>query len=251
MLVKRIVVCLDVAGGRVVKGVRFTDLRDAGDPVVLARRYAEEGADEIVFLDISATPDDRGTALDVVRRTAEQVFVPLTVGGGVRSVEDMAELLRAGADKVAVNTAAVRRPALLGECALRFGSQAVVLAIDAFRAGAGWRVVLRGGREPTTLEAVAWAADGERRGAGEILLTSLDADGTRAGFDIRLLRAVRRAVRVPVIASGGAGEPEHLRQALVEGEADAALAASIFHFGEVSVQQVKAVLARAGVAVRP
>jgi cyclase len=250
VLVKRIIPCLDVAGGRVVKGIRFRDLRDAGDPVLLARRYAEDLADEIVFLDISATPEERRTALDVVRRTAERIFVPLTVGGGVRSVEDMGELLRAGADKVAVNTAAVRRPELLTEGAVRFGSQAVVLAIDAMRAANGFRVVLRGGREPTEIDAVTWAAEGARRGAGEILLTSLDADGTRQGFDIELLQAVRAAVDVPVIASGGAGTAEHLRRALVEGGADAALAASIFHFGEISVRSLKSWLAREGVAVR-
>ncbi|HEY7462556.1 MAG TPA: imidazole glycerol phosphate synthase subunit HisF [Gemmatimonadota bacterium] len=251
MLVKRIIPCLDVAGGRVVKGVRFGSLRDAGDPVALGARYAADGADELVFLDISATPEERRTALDVVRRTAERVFVPLTVGGGVRDVGGFADLLRAGADKVSINTAAVRRPELLSEAAARFGSQAVVLAIDARRGGAGFRVMVRGGREATDLDAVAWAAEGARRGAGEILLTSMDRDGTRAGFDLELLQAVRDVVDVPVIASGGAGEPEHLRAALVEGGADAALAASILHFDEVSVAALKAWLADRGVQVRP
>lgn len=251
MLLKRIVPCLDVAGGRVVKGVRFSELREAGDPRDLARRYAADGADEIVFLDISATPEERETSREVVRATAERIFVPLTVGGGVRSVGDMGALLDAGADKVAVNTAAALRPELLSECAVRFGSQAVVLAIDALRQGSGWRVVLRGGREPTAMDAVAWAAEGERRGAGEVLLTSMDADGTRAGFDLELLRTVSGAVRVPVVASGGAGGAEHVRQALMEGGADAALAASIFHFGETTVASLKAWLAERGVPVRP
>jgi cyclase len=250
MLVKRIVPCLDVAGGRVVKGVRFRSLRDAGDPTALAQRYAEQGADELVFLDVSATPEERVTAVEVVRRTAERIFIPLTVGGGVRGVEDFTTLLRAGADKVSVNTAAVRRPGLLTEASERFGSQAVVLAIDARRSGAGFEVMVRGGREPTGLDAVTWAVEGTRRGAGEILLTSMDADGTRAGFDLMLLRAVREAVEVPVIASGGAGEPEHLRAALVEGGADAALVASILHFGRETVGSLKVWLAENGVPVR-
>ncbi|MBA2565630.1 MAG: imidazole glycerol phosphate synthase subunit HisF [Gemmatimonadetes bacterium] len=250
MLAKRVIPCLDVAAGRVVKGVRFRDLRDAGDPAELARRYAAEGADEIVFLDISATPEERRTAMDVVSRTAESVFVPLTVGGGVRSVEDMAGLILAGADRVSVNTAAVASPELISAGAERFGSQAIVLAIDAVREGSGHRVVLRGGRQTTALDPVAWAREGARRGAGEILLTSLDADGTREGYDLGLLRRVRRAVEIPVIASGGAGTREHVREALVEGEADAVLAASIFHFGDMRVDSLKRWLAEQGVEVR-
>ncbi len=247
---KRVIPCLDVAGGRVVKGVRFRSLRDAGDPVALARRYAAEGADELVFLDISATPEERATALGVVRRVAEQIFIPLTVGGGVRGVADFATLLHAGADKVSVNTAAVRCPDLLTEAARRFGSQAVVLAIDARSGAEGFQVLVRGGREPTDLDAAGWAADAARRGAGEVLLTCLDADGTRAGFDLDLLAAVREAVDLPIIASGGAGGPEHLRAALVEGGADAALVASILHFGDQTVGSLKAWLAGAGVPVR-
>jgi cyclase len=250
MLVKRIIPCLDVAGGRVVKGIRFRELRDVGDPVELARRYANEGADEIVFLDISATPEERQTALDVVSRTAEQIFVPLTVGGGVRTLSDMADLLHAGADRVAVNTAAVLQPELIDEGAGRFGSQAIVLAIDAFRGNGHFRVVLRGGREPTQLDAVGWAAEGARRGAGEILLTSLDADGTREGFDLELIRAVRDATEVPIIASGGAGSMEHMRQALTEGGADAVLAASLFHLDGLSIHAVKRWLTGEGVEVR-
>jgi cyclase len=255
-LAVRVIPCLDVAGGRVVKGVRFRDLRELGDPAEAAFRYAEEGADEIVFLDIGAAPEARGTALDWVRRTAERVFVPLTVGGGVRAVADARALLASGADKVGVNTAAAERPELLGELAHRFGSQCVVLSIDARRrepAGGrdtGWEVVTHGGRRGTGRDAVAWAAEGVERGAGELLLTSIDADGTRGGYDLELLARVAEAVPVPVIASGGAGEPAHLAAALEAGAA-AVLAASIFHEGTYTVAEVKEELARRGFPVRP
>lgn len=259
-LAVRVIPCLDVAGGRVVKGVRFRDLRELGDPAEAAFRYATEGADEIVFLDIGAAPEERGTALDWVRRTAERVFVPLTVGGGVRAVEDARALLGAGADKVGVNTAAAERPELLGELAHRFGSQCVVLSIDARRRGLdprgdergegdGWEVVTHGGRRGTGRDAVAWAVEGVERGAGEILLTSIDADGTRGGYDLDLLARVAEAVPVPVIASGGAGEPAHLAAALEAGAA-AVLAASIFHEGTYTVAEVKEELARRGFPVR-
>jgi cyclase len=252
MLAKRVIPCLDVKGGRVVKGVKFVALRDAGDPVAVARRYDAAGADELVFLDIAASHERRKTMLDVVRRTAESVYLPFTVGGGVSTVEDIRALLAAGADKVSVNTAAVRRPSLIREAARRFGSQAIVLAIDAKREGPGrWRVYIHGGRTPTRLDAVAWARRGAALGAGEILLTSIDADGTRNGYDLELTRAVARAVRVPVIASGGAGTLRHLAEALTRGEADAALAASIFHDGAYSIAEAKAYLARRGVRVRP
>ncbi len=247
----RIVPCLDVDAGRVVKGVNFVDLRDAGDPVELAARYDEEGADEVVFLDITASSAGRNTMVDVVRRTAEEVFIPLTVGGGVRSVEDARRLLRAGADKVAVNTAAVARDALVEELSTEFGAQCVVVAIDARRAARGFEVYTHGGRKPTGLDAVSWAAECERLGAGEILLTSMDRDGTRDGFDLELTSAVVAACNVPVIASGGVGTLEHLVEGALQGGADALLAASIFHFGEFSVRQAKAHLAAAGVAVRP
>ncbi len=251
MLRKRIIPCLDVADGRVVKGVQFVDITDAGDPVELAARYADQGADEICFLDITATHEERATLLDVVNRTAATVNVPLTVGGGVASVEDMRAVLRAGADKVAVNSAAVARPELLSECAQAFGRQCVVLAIDAKSDGEGsWQVWTHGGRRPTGIDAVAWAADGTRRGAGEILLTSMDRDGTRSGYDIDLLAAVRNAVSVPVIASGGAGDTADMVDALTAGAADAVLAASIFHHGTFTVGEVKGRLATAGVAVR-
>lgn len=250
MLTKRIVPCLDVDGGRVVKGVRFRGLRDAGDPVSLAKAYAEAGADELVFLDISATNEGRQTMVDVVSRVANEIFIPFTVGGGLHDVDAMTRLLRAGADKVAVNTAAVERPGLLTEAAERFGSQAVVVAIDAARDGDGWRVYVRAGKEPTELEAVEWSREATRRGAGEILLTSMDRDGTRAGFDLELLRVVNAAVEVPVIASGGAGELSDLSDALLSGNADAVLAASIFHFGEYSIAEVKEHLARQGIPVR-
>ena len=252
MLARRIIPCLDVKDGRVVKGVHFVNLRDAGDPVEQARVYDAMGADELVFLDITATPEGRETTAEMVRRVADQVFLPLTVGGGVRSVEDMRRLLLAGADKVSVNSAAVRRPELLTEAAERFGSQCVVLAIDARRRPqGGWEVVIAGGRQPTGLEAVAWAVEGVERGAGEILLTSMDADGTMAGYDLDLTRAVAEAVNVPVIASGGAGRLEHFLQVLTEGRADAALAASLFHDGHLTVAEVKRYLLEHGVPVRP
>ncbi len=249
----RVIPCLDVDGGRVVKGVRFLDLVDAGDPVELAARYDDEGADELVFLDITASSDNRSTMVDVVARTAEEVFIPLTVGGGVRTVDDARRLLRAGADKVGVNTAAVDRPALVAELAAEFGAQCVVVAVDA-RArpdGTGWAVFTHGGRTPTPLDAVAWAADCARRGAGEILLTSMDRDGTRDGFDLALTRAVVDACGVPVVASGGVGTLDHLVEGATDGGADAVLAASIFHRREYTVGEAKRHLAAAGVTVRP
>ncbi|MEN8239275.1 MAG: imidazole glycerol phosphate synthase subunit HisF [Actinomycetota bacterium] len=251
MLRKRVIPCLDVADGRVVKGVQFIDITDAGDPVELAARYAREGADEICFLDITASHEQRATLLDIVHETAATVNVPLTVGGGVASVEDMRAVLRAGADKVAVNSAAVARPGLLNECAEAFGRQCVVLAIDARSDGdGGWQVWTHGGRRPTAIDAIAWAAEGAKRGAGEILLTSMDKDGTLSGYDIELLAAVREAVSVPVIASGGAGDTTDMVAALTNGAADAVLAASIFHHGTYTVGEVKQRLAAAGVAVR-
>jgi len=251
VLRSRIIPCLDVADGRVVKGVRFVDLTDEGDPVELAARYTREGADEICFLDITASHENRGTLLDIVRRTAENVFVPLTVGGGVRSVDDMRAVLRAGADKVAVNTAAVERPALIAECAEAFGSQCVVLAVDARRTGDSWEVFTHGGRTPTGMDAVAWIAEATALGAGEILLTSMDRDGTKDGYDTELLEAARGATTVPIIASGGAGTPADLVTALEPGRADAVLAASIFHRSEYPIPVVKAHLAAAGVPIRP
>jgi cyclase len=250
VLAKRIIPCLDVRDGRVVKGVRFVDLVDAGDPVAQARHYDAEGADEVVFLDITASAERRDILLDVVRRTAEAVFIPLTVGGGVRTEEDARRLLESGADKISVNTAAVRDPSVISRCAERFGSQAVVVAVDAKRDGARWTVYTRGGRTPEPLDAVAWAAEAERLGAGEILLTSMDRDGTRDGYDTDLTRAVSRAVSIPVIASGGCGSVEHLRAAFVEGEADAALAASIFHYRTHSIAECKAYLKEKGIHVR-
>jgi len=252
VLARRVVPCLDVTAGRVVKGTKFLDLRDAGDPVELAAFYDREGADELVFLDITASSDGRGIILDVVRRTADQVFIPLTVGGGVRSVEDMGALLEAGADKTAVNSAALERPALLAEGARVMGSQCIVLAIDARRRHDrdGWTVYSHGGRRDTGRDAIEWAREGVERGAGEVLLTSMDRDGTHDGYDLELTAAVSAAVGVPVIASGGAGEPEHLRAALTEGRADAALAASIFHFGEFTIGATKAYLAEHRVPVR-
>jgi len=252
MLAKRLIPCLDVDRGRVVKGVQFVSLRDAGDPVECAARYDAEGADELVFLDITASSDARPIVLDMVRRVADTVFLPFTVGGGVRSVEDADALLRAGADKVGVNTAAVSDPALLARLAHRFGSQAVVLAIDARRkdASSSWQVFVHGGRTPTGRDAVAWAREAAERGAGEILLTSMDRDGTKDGFDLPLTRAVAEAVRVPVVASGGCGTVEHMAEVLTEGKASAALAASIFHFGEVRIADAKAQLRAAGVEVR-
>uniref|UniRef100_A0A831T784 Imidazole glycerol phosphate synthase subunit HisF n=1 Tax=Thermorudis peleae TaxID=1382356 RepID=A0A831T784_9BACT len=251
MLKCRIIPCLDVTGGRVVKGIQFVDLQDAGDPAELAARYDAEGADELVFLDITATSDDRETMVDVVRRTAREVFIPLTVGGGVRTPDDMYRLLRVGADKVSVNSAAVANPDLISICARRFGSQCVVLAIDARRRPeGGWEVYTHGGRRPTGLDAIAWARRGAELGAGEILLTSMDADGTRAGYDLELLRAVVDAVPVPVIASGGAGTLEHLYEALAVGGAQAVLAASIFHFGQHTIAEAKRYLAERGLPVR-
>jgi cyclase len=252
MPAKRIIPCLDVDAGRVVKGVRFVDLQDAGDPAELAAAYDRAGADEIVFLDITASHEERRTLLDVVARTADQVFIPLTVGGGVGSVEQMQAALSHGADKVAINTAALADPTLITRCAEVFGSQCVVLAIDARRRedGLGWEVYSHGGRRPAGREAGEWAALGERLGAGEILLTSMDRDGTHDGYDLDLTAAVSRAVRLPVVASGGAGRTEHLYDALTAGGAEAALAASIFHFGELSIAEVKAELAERGLEVR-
>jgi imidazole glycerol-phosphate synthase subunit HisF len=251
MLAKRLVPCLDVDRGRVVKGVRFVALRDAGDPVEAAARYDAEGADELVFLDITASSDARPIVIEMVRRVADAVYLPFTVGGGVRTLGDAEALLRAGADKVAVNTAAVQEPGLLGELARRFGSQAVVLAVDARERERGWEVYVHGGRTPTGKDAVAWAHEGAERGAGEILLTSMDRDGTKDGFDVPLTRAVADAVRVPVVASGGCGTVAHMAEALTEGRASAALAASVFHFGEIRIPAAKAELLRAGVEVRP
>jgi len=252
MLAKRLVPCLDVDRGRVVKGVRFVSLRDAGDPVECAARYDAEGADELVFLDITASADARPIVIDMVRRVADAVFLPFTVGGGVRSVEDADALLRAGADKVAVNTAAVDDPGLVERLSRRFGSQAVVLAVDARARGEGaWEVYVHGGRTPTGRDAIAWAREGAERGAGEILLTSMDRDGTKDGFDLPLTRAVAEAVPVPVVASGGCGSVEHMAAALTEGRASAALAASVFHFGEIRIPDAKARLRAAGVEVRP
>lgn len=251
MLAKRIIPCLDVKDGRVVKGVNFVGLRDAGDPVELAKYYSDAGADEIVFLDITATHEARKTVADVVERTAEQVFVPLTVGGGIRTLENFQVLLRAGADKISVNSAAVRDPELIARAAERFGSQCVVLAIDAKRRENGrFEVVVNGGRVFTGLDAVEWAREGERLGAGEILLTSMDADGTKAGFDLDMTRTVTQAVSIPVIASGGCGSLEHFAQVFEQTECDAALAASLFHFGELTVEQVKAYLADRQIPVR-
>jgi cyclase len=254
-LAKRLIPCLDVDGGRVVKGTRFLELRDAGDPVELAARYDREGADELVFLDITATVDGRASTLDVISRTAEEVFIPLTVGGGVRTEDDVKQMLRAGADKVGMNSAAVRDPSVLQRCAERFGTQCMVIAIDARRrssdVGAGWDVVIDAGRTPVGREAVEWAVEAtSQRGAGEILLTSMDRDGTGEGYDIELLRAVTDATNVPVIASGGAGELHHFADALIDGHADAVLAASRFHFEELSIAQVKAYLADRGLPIR-
>ena len=258
MLRHRVIPCLDVANGRVVKGTRFVDLVDEGDPPELAARYADEGADELVFLDITASVESRPTLLDVVRRTAARAFIPLTVGGGVRSSAEMREVLRAGADRVSLNTAAVRDPELVQRCARRFGSQAVVVAIDARRRTPGdgkepspaWEVVIRGGREPTGLDVVDWAARAVALGAGELLVTSMDRDGTRSGYDTELLREIVDRVDVPVIASGGAAGPDDFVAAIRDGGASAVLAASIFHRGLVSIDEVKAVMARAGISVR-
>jgi cyclase len=250
MLAKRIIPCLDIKDGRVVKGVNFVNLRDAGDPVEQARLYDEQGADELVFLDISATQEARKTTLDLVGRVADTVFMPLTVGGGIREVDDMRNLLLAGADKVSVNSAAVRRPELLSEGASRFGAQCIVLAIDARRRDFGWEVYINGGRAATGIDALKWAVRGVDMGAGEILLTSMDADGTLAGYDIELTRAIAEAVSVPVIASGGAGTPSHFAEVLTEGKADAALAASLFHDGKLRIAELKKHLQGWGVPVR-
>ena len=251
MLAKRIIPCLDVHAGRVVKGVNFVRLRDAGDPVEIARRYDEAGADELAFLDITASSDARDTIVSVIERVADQVFIPLTVGGGVRSVDDVRKLLNAGADKVSINTSAVENPALVSEAAHRFGSQAIVVAIDARAAGPGkWEVYTHGGRKARGLDAVEWAATMAARGAGEILLTSMDRDGTKSGFDLALTRAVAGAVTVPVIASGGVGSLEHLAEGIERGGADAVLAASVFHFGEITVGQAKRFLAGRGIEMR-
>jgi cyclase len=247
----RIIPCLDVDGGRVVKGVKFQDLRDAGDPVELAARYDAEGADEIVFYDITASSSARETMVDVVARTAEQVFIPLTVGGGVRSLEDARRLLRVGADKVSVNTAAVARPELIAELSKEFGAQCVVVGVDVRRSPGDYEVYTHGGRKPTGLSAVSWAEECERLGAGELVLNSMDRDGTRHGFDLELTRRVVETCNIPVVASGGVGTLAHLVEGAVAGGADAVLAASIFHFGEVTVAEAKAYLADAGVTVRP
>jgi imidazole glycerol-phosphate synthase subunit HisF len=250
-LAKRIIPCLDVTAGRVVKGVNFVELRDAGDPVEIARRYDEQGADELCFLDITASSDERDIILHVIEGVAAQVFIPLTVGGGIRQVEDVRRLLNAGADKVSINTAAVQNPELVAQCTGRFGSQCIVVAIDAKRAGPErWEVYTHGGRRATGRDAIEWAREVQALGAGEILLTSMDRDGTREGFDIPLTRAVAEAVDVPVIASGGVGNLDHLAQGVADGKADAVLAASIFHFGEFTVRQAKEFMAGRGIEVR-
>jgi cyclase len=251
MLAKRVIPCLDVAAGRVVKGVRFQQLRDAGDPVELAAHYDREGADELVFLDITATLEDRAATLDVISRTAEEVFIPLTIGGGVRTDDDVQALLQAGADKVSVNSAAVRDPSLLARCADRFGTQCMVVAIDAKRRATGWEVHVDAGHTGTGWDAVEWATDATtRHGAGEVLVTSMDRDGTGEGYDLDLLRAIAGAVAVPVIASGGAGEPAHFAEALTDGDADAVLAASRWHDGDLTIREVKEHLASRGIPVR-
>ncbi len=250
-LAKRIIPCLDVHAGRVVKGVNFVQLRDAGDPVEIARRYDDAGADELAFLDITASSDARDTIVDVIERVADQVFIPLTVGGGVRSVDDVRKLLNAGADKVSINTAAVENPELVERAAYRFGSQAIVVAIDARASGAGrWEVYTHGGRKARGLDAVEWARRMAGHGAGEILLTSMDRDGTKSGFDLELTRAVSEAVPVPVIASGGVGTLEHLAEGIERGKADAVLAASVFHFGEITIPEAKRFLAARGIEMR-
>lgn len=254
MPAKRIIPCLDIAGGRVVKGVNFVNLRDAGDPVAVARAYEAQGADELTFLDITASNDGRDTIVETVRAVARQVFMPLTVGGGIRTLDDIRRILHAGADKVSLNTAAVLRPGLISEASEQFGAQCIVLAIDARRrtdGRPGWDVTTHGGRRPTALEAVAWAQEGVRLGAGEILLTSMDRDGTRDGYDLELTRAISDSVGVPVIASGGVGTLDHFRGGIAEGHADAVLAASVFHFGTFTIPQVKAYLASHGIEVRP
>jgi cyclase len=254
MPAKRIIPCLDIAGGRVVKGVNFVNLRDAGDPVAVARAYEAQGADELTFLDITASNDGRDTIVETVRAVARQVFMPLTVGGGIRTLDDIRRILQAGADKVSLNTAAVLRPELIAEASAQFGAQCIVLAIDARRrtdGRPGWDVTTHGGRRPTPLEAVAWAQEGVRLGAGEILLTSMDCDGTQSGYDLELTRAISDSVPVPVIASGGVGTLDHFRAGIAEGHADAVLAASVFHFGTFTIPQVKTYLASHGIEVRP
>lgn len=252
MLTKRIIPCLDVNRGRVVKGINFVSLRDAGDPVETGEAYSRAGADELVFLDITATSDARATVADMVRRVAERVFIPFTVGGGIRTTEDMRAILREGADKISINSAAINRPELISEGAERFGSQCIVVAIDARRrpSGQGWTIYRSGGRIDTGIDAVEWAIRAEKLGAGEILLTSMDGDGTKNGYDLELTRAISDAVRIPVIASGGAGTLEHFREALTEGGADAALAASLFHFKELEIREVKEYLHECGIPVR-
>jgi cyclase len=253
VLAKRVIPCLDVHAGRVVKGIKFVDLVDAGDPVELAATYNREGADELVFLDITASHEERDTIYELARRTAEQVFIPLTIGGGVRNIEDVRKLLRAGADKVGVNTAAIARPDVIYEGAQDFGSQCMVVAIDARRRpdNRGWEVYTHGGRRPTGIDALKWVADAAERGAGEILLTSMDRDGTQLGFDVELLRAVSEVVNIPVIASGGAGTLDHFSEAILEGRADAVLAASLFHFGKLRISEVKEHMAEKDIPVRP
>ena len=252
MFTKRIIPCLDVKNGRVVKGVNFVDLKDAGDPVEIAEAYDKAGADELVFLDITATSDDRGTVVDMVRRVAEKVFIPFKVGGGIRTVDDFKVLIREGADKISINSSAINRPELISEAAEKFGSQCVVVAIDARRRedGTGWNVYKNGGRIDTGLDAIEWAKKADRLGAGEILLTSMDCDGTKSGYDIELTRQIAESVSIPVIASGGAGTMEHFYDALTEGEADAALAASLFHYKELEIRELKDYLAKRGVPVR-
>ena len=251
MLTKRIIPCLDVIAGRVVKGVNFLELRDAGDPVEIARRYDDQGADELTFLDITASSDERDIILHVIESVAEQVFIPLTVGGGVRAVDDVRRLLNAGADKISMNTAAVQTPQLVADASSRYGAQCIVVAIDAKAVAPGrWEVFTHGGRRPTGLDVIAWAIEVERLGAGEILLTSMDRDGTRQGFDLALTRAVSDAVSIPVIASGGVGNLQHLADGVTQGRADAVLAASIFHFGEHTVREAKQLMAAQGIPVR-
>ena len=254
MLANRIIPCLDVESGRVVKGTNFVNLRDAGDPVEVASRYEREGADELVFLDITASHEGRDIMLDVVRRTAEQIFMPLTVGGGIRSIEDIRSLLNAGTDKVSINSAACKDPEFVREAARKFGSQCIVVNIDPKRIQRDgqevWEVHINGGRKPTGLEAVSWAQEVERLGAGEIVLTSMDCDGTKDGYDLEITKAVSEAVSIPVVASGGAGSPDHLADAILLGRADAALAASIFHFGEYTIQETKQLMAKRGIPVR-
>jgi len=250
MLAKRIIPCLDIKDGRTVKGINFVDLRDAGDPVELAKRYAEEGADELVFLDITATQEKRKTLVDLVRRIARQIDIPFTVGGGIRTLDEIEELLHAGADKVSLNSAIVKEPELIDRAADRFGSQCIVAAVDAKRSNGSWRVYIKGGTENTGVDALEWMQEAERRGAGEILLTSMDRDGTKSGFDIELLKQVDKRITIPVIASGGAGTIQHCIDAIEEGNADAVLAASIFHFREIAIKDLKKAMDNSGIPVR-